>query len=190
MLYKYEGNFTCAIWAVATAIGFHDLLYSTRLVTVVGLETIPHHAKKKQYETEASHFMENALWGDDTTWAKFIYTYLVSWHTSPATLTHLPLVQHLCVSEMGQHLFRQWLVGCSAPSHYLNQRWVIVNWNLMINRQWNSNQNTFFFIHKNTFEMSSAKWSPVFFPGRDELIACCLWPLLLTWFNFNPSMDK
>ena len=24
----------------------------------------------------------------------------------------------------------------------------------------------------------------------DELILDSLWPLLLTWFNFNPSMDK
>ena len=24
----------------------------------------------------------------------------------------------------------------------------------------------------------------------DLVIACGQWPLLLTWFNFNPSMDK
>ena len=42
-------------------------------------------------------------------------------------LTHLPLVWHICVSESGQHWFRKWLVAYSAPSHYLNQCWVIVN---------------------------------------------------------------
>ena len=26
--------------------------------------------------------------------------------------------------------------------------------------------------------------------GGDELMDCHLWPLLLTWFNFNPGMDK
>ena len=44
-------------------------------------------------------------------------------------LTHLPLVLHACVSESTQHWFRQWLVTYSAPSNYLNQCWVIVNWN-------------------------------------------------------------
>ena len=30
-------------------------------------------------------------------------------------------------SELGQHWFRQWLVTCSIPSHYLNQCWLVVN---------------------------------------------------------------
>ena len=44
------------------------------------------------------------------------------------TLTHLTLVPHICVRELGQHWLRQWLVACSAPSHCLNQCWLIVNW--------------------------------------------------------------
>ena len=32
-------------------------------------------------------------------------------------------------------------------------------------------------------------WRP-FCPGGDELTDSGQWPLLLTWFNFNPSMDK
>ena len=43
-------------------------------------------------------------------------------------LMHLPIVPHICVSKSDQHWFRQWLVAYSAPSHYLNQCWVIVNW--------------------------------------------------------------
>ena len=27
-------------------------------------------------------------------------------------------------------------------------------------------------------------------PALAQVMACCLWPLLLTWFNFNPSIDK
>ena len=42
-------------------------------------------------------------------------------------LTHLPLVLHVCVKELGHHWFRWWLVAYSAPSHYLNQCWLIVN---------------------------------------------------------------
>ena len=65
------------------------------------------------------------------------------WH-----LTHLPQVMHICISESGQHWFRQWLVAYSAPSHYLNQCWVIVNWTPGDKFQWNFNQNTKLFIHE------------------------------------------
>ena len=37
----------------------------------------------------------------------------------------------------------------SAPSHYLNQYWVIINWTLGNTFQWNFNQNTRLFIHEN-----------------------------------------
>ena len=67
-------------------------------------------------------------------------------------LTHLPLGSHICVSELGQHWFRQWLVAYSVPSHYLNQCWIIVNWTLRNKLQWNFNQNTKLFIHGNASE--------------------------------------
>ena len=41
--------------------------------------------------------------------------------SAPKRLTHLSLMPHICVSELGQHWFRLWLVAWSAPSHYLNQ---------------------------------------------------------------------
>ena len=43
---------------------------------------------------------------------------------------------HTCVSELGQHKVRQWLVSCSAPSHYLKQCWLIVNWTNGNKLQW------------------------------------------------------
>ena len=43
-------------------------------------------------------------------------------------LTHLPLVPRICISKLGQ------------------------NWTLVNKLQWNSNQNTKLFIHKNAFE--------------------------------------
>ena len=46
------------------------------------------------------------------------------------TLTHPPLMPHLCVIELSQQWFMQWSVACSAPSYYLNQLCVIVNWTL------------------------------------------------------------
>ena len=92
-------------------------------------------------------------------------------------LTHLPLVPHICVSEWVQHWFRKWLVAFSAPSHYLNQCWVIVNWNLRNKLQLNFNQNTKLFIQENHLKISSVKWRP-FFPGGDEFINCSFIPYI------------
>ena len=40
-----------------------------------------------------------------------------------------------------------------APSHYLNQHWNIVNWNLRNKLQWNLKQNSFkIFIQENALE--------------------------------------
>ena len=68
------------------------------------------------------------------------------------SLTHLPLVPYICVSESGQHWFRRWLLAYSAPSHYLNQCWVIVNWVFRIYLQWSFNKNSYIFIQENAFE--------------------------------------
>ena len=67
-------------------------------------------------------------------------------------LTHFPLVPHICVSELGQHWFRLWLVACSAPSHYLNQSCPIINWTHGDNFQWNLNRNSLIFIQENAPE--------------------------------------
>ena len=42
------------------------------------------------------------------------------------TFTDWGRVTHICVS-LSNRLFRQWLVACSAPNHYLKQYCVIVN---------------------------------------------------------------
>ena len=68
------------------------------------------------------------------------------------TLTDLPLVPHIYVTESAQLRFRQWLVAYSAPSQYLNQCWFIVNWTLRNKLQWNSNQNSKNLIHEKAFE--------------------------------------
>ena len=62
---------------------------------------------------------------------------------------------HICVSELRRH---------SAPSHYLNQWWVIVNWTFRNRLQWNFNQIQNFSFVKMHLEISSVKWWP-FCPG-------------------------
>ena len=74
-------------------------------------------------------------------------------------LTHLPLVPHICVNELGRQWFRWWVFACSAPSHYLNQCWLVVNWQPFRNNCseiWIKIQNLSY--KKMHFEMSSVKW--------------------------------
>ena len=74
-------------------------------------------------------------------------------YSDSAELTHLPLPPHMCVSESGQHWPGQWLVAYSAPSYYLNQYCVIINWTFTNKLQWLFlfiyYQNTKLFIHEN-----------------------------------------
>ena len=42
--------------------------------------------------------------------------------------------------------------GNSAPSHYRNQCWLIVNWTISNKLQWNFNRNSTIFIEENVFE--------------------------------------
>ena len=67
-------------------------------------------------------------------------------------LTHLAIVPHICVGKLGQHCLRSWLNACVAPSHYLNQSWLVVNWTLRSKLQRNSNGHTKRFIHDNAFQ--------------------------------------
>ena len=67
------------------------------------------------------------------------------------------------------HWFRQWLVAWSAPSHYLNQWWNIVNLTPRNKFQWNVNQNSYIVIEENAFENVVWKMASIFL-GLNELI--------------------
>ena len=64
----------------------------------------------------------------------------------------------MCVNESGQHEFRKWLVAYSAPSHYLNQCWVIVNWTLRDKLPRNFKQNTQIFFQFTITQHWFRKW--------------------------------
>ena len=135
-------------------------------------------------------------------------------------LTRWGRVTHRCVSNL--NIFgsdnglspdrRQ-----AEPSHYLNQRWNIVNLNLRNKLQWNLKWNSYIFIQDNAFEnvvcdmaaiLSRSQCVKDFWNQgvqgklhvRNKQVECgCSgqWsighglkrPLLLTWIKFNPSMD-
>ena len=54
--------------------------------------------------------------------------------------------------KTNNHWFRQWLVAWTAPSHYLNQCWNIVDWTRRNKLQWNLNKNSNIFIHENALQ--------------------------------------
>ena len=82
------------------------------------------------------------------------------------------------VSESGQQCFRYWPVAYSAPNHYLNQCWVIVNWALRNKLQWNFNQNTILFIHENASKKYRLRNGGHFVQGR---WVNSLWRCEATW---------
>ena len=69
-------------------------------------------------------------------------------------LTHLPLVPHICVGELGPHWFMY--NGLSPVRrqaiNYLNQWWLIVNWTPENKFQRNLNRNSIISIQENSFE--------------------------------------
>ena len=62
-------------------------------------------------------------------------------------------VTHICVSELTIIGSDNRFVAWSAPSHYLNQCWYIVNWTHGNKFQWNVNRKLYIFIQENVFEI-------------------------------------
>ena len=87
-----------------------------------------------------------------------------------AIKTHLPLVPHICVSELGKHWFRYRLVDCSVPSQYFSQYCLIVNWTSRRLVKFESKYNSF--SHENAFE-SVTVYSKKCAHGFCFAVLCC-----------------
>ena len=72
--------------------------------------------------------------------------------------------------KSNHHWFRWWLVAWSAPNHYLNQCWNIVNWTLRNKIQWNSNRNPNIFIQENALENVVCEMASI--SSRPQCINC------------------
>ena len=93
------------------------------------------------------------------------------------------------------------------PSHYLNLRRFITDFT---RSETAGKMQTFMYksmFDKMLFENMISFWFIVLITGHSEILQCVVltvalcraqhhgtqyyqWPLLLTWFNFNPRMDK
>ena len=94
--------------------------------------------------------------------------------------------------ETSQRWFRQWLFAWSAPSHYLNQCWNIVDWNLRNKFRWNPIQTPFIFIQKIHLKLSFGRWRP-FVPAsvflKQGVHVCKLWVAVKLWqYGFTVDM--
>ena len=86
----------------------------------------------------------------------------------------------------------------SAPSHYLNQCWNIVNWTIRNKLQWNINQNSNIFIKKcvwkcrlwngSHFVLASMCWyyNPRYMHAITQ-IACLVYRLTFIWYGIDNS---
>ena len=117
---------------------------------------------------------------------------LKSWYSHLSSIfglldvTHCPPLTQILqihVNDLGTHWLRQSLVACSAPSHYLNQFWYIINWTIRDTFQWKFNQCTKTLIKKMHLKMALAKFPP--FCLRDN----GLWlpKLMLSSTRSNPE---
>ena len=75
---------------------------------------------------------------------------------------------HICVSELGQHWFRYWLVAWSVPSHYLNQCSLLSIGPLRTNFSEIQIKILCLSFKKMHLKFPSVKWRP-FCRGGDEL---------------------
>ena len=143
------------------------------------------------------------------------------WHHRVCHSTALQLLNTKLVlsikSSISIRALNPWLDAWSAPSHYLNQCWNIVNWTLGNKLQWKPNRNLYIFIQENAFE--NIVWEMVAVLSRPQcvnrvtllfasssiynvskdiyawFVLCCGFgftsgTLLLTWLKSNPRMEK
>ena len=105
------------------------------------------------------------------------------------------------------------MTSWTAPSHYLNQYWNIVNWNLGNKFQWNLNRNSNIFIHENAIEsvvcemaaiMSRPQWVNSMWKPQDDTVSQSILLALkspathtvvwgtsaLAWFTWSNALDR
>ena len=100
--------------------------------------------------------------------------------TTSDLLTHWGRVTHICVGKLiilGSDYGLS--PGRTAPSHYLNQWWDIVNWTLGNKLQRNINRNSHIF-EKMQLKMSSGKWRPSCL-GLNVLSVSCVQYIWMGW---------
>ena len=99
-------------------------------------------------------------------------SFYLSWLNDCILLTHWGRVTHICVSDLTRIGSDN---GLSAPSHYQNQCWNIVNKTLRNKLQWIFSRNSNIFIQENAFEsVVCEKMAILSRPQRVKGLVCSL----------------
>ena len=105
---------------------------------------------------------------------------------SISLLTHWGWATHICISKlivMGSDN------GLSAPSHYLNHCWNIVNWNLRNNLQWKIKRNSYILIEGNVFQ--NVVWKMVAILSQPQCVNWVYWGMpcvILPFINIQQAI--
>ena len=100
------------------------------------------------HETNPSFPMDVSWWSQLQN-GKMASNHFLTWTNSFPQLIFFITINSLRPSDAymhqqtNHHWFRKWLFAWSAPSHYLNQCWNIVNWALRNKLQWKFNGNSY-----------------------------------------------
>ena len=94
-------------------------------------------------------------------------------------ITCLSMVTQICVSDLGHHYFRQWLVAFTVPSFCWSQFLLVGNRTIRNKHQWNQSKH---FFSTNAFENIVCKMSTILLIHR-----CVNWNRTLTLYGFPHS---
>ena len=110
-----------------------------------------------------------------------------SWHGVTVVNSSPPSPAYMR-QETGSALVQVMACRLTAPSHYLNQYWLIVNWTLMNKFQWYFNRHSIIFIDENAFKNVVCDFSAKLSRGRwVKLHMYCDPPAVSIYRNTNPT---
>ena len=130
----------------------------------------------------------------------FHHNHKLYWITSSYFFSSSYLHHAYMPQWIGPALVQIWLVAYSTWSHYLNQCWVIANWNLGNKLQWNFDQVQSFSFTKNVSEnvnyemaaiLSSNRWvneeiAPMTFLQCPLIFLFVIWKKII-WTTYSIS---
>ena len=94
---------------------------------------------------------------------------------------------HICITNLGHHLFRWWLVAEQATSYYLNQSCIIVYWTCRNKVQSNCIRNSNIFIQEN--ESENLIWkSDYTCISFNVIVGYFVWTLKVNFWNSTQNI--
>ena len=123
-----------------------------------------------------SVFVIQLMWPSDSIWQHISGSTLaqvklvalrhqaIIWTNVDLLLSEIPISMPQWSMVPGQHCFRLWLVASLAPSHYLNQCWLIINWTRRNKYQWKLIKIQFFSFDKMHLKMTAKRQDFLFRP--------------------------